>query len=112
MADTISAFFTSLFSDPKERRAPTRLTSESRTVGSAAPPKPTAGPAGAANQTLEASGDAASGSAEPGGVSREDVRNLRDEFLNKKFGAPGKAKGSATGTKTHTKAQSPPKHEA
>lgn len=98
MADSISAFFTSLLPDfrPKPQAAPTRLVSEARTVGgsSPAPKKPAAS---ATTTTAGARPDAApvQGSlrGESTSSSREDIRKQREKFMNDKFGN-GKSKGS------------------
>ncbi|KAH9907035.1 hypothetical protein F4778DRAFT_778461 [Xylariomycetidae sp. FL2044] len=101
MSDLISSFFSSLLPGTRAPRpaAPTRLTSEARTVGSAAPtPTPTPTPASTPSVATTpapapAPTSSSSSSSGPGGddddnaQNREEIRNLRTQFLDKKFGA-------------------------
>jgi hypothetical protein len=114
MADSISAFFQSLFPDsrPKGAPAPTRLRTETRTVGSESSAttssslqaeKKTADGVtsdgvtsdGVTSENMKATERTCAGSSNP-----EQLRNLRGRFLDERFGASGKKKG------THTKATS------
>ncbi|KAK8042078.1 hypothetical protein PG993_006601 [Apiospora rasikravindrae] len=108
MAGTISAFFQSLLPTTRAPapRAPTRLASESRAVGStqgsaSANAQATSSPSFAYTAeppmaTTSASASETSSSSSPGGTSEADpdeVRRLRNQFLNDRFGAPGKKGG-------------------
>jgi ribosomal protein L19E len=103
MTDTISAFFQSLLPDSRPRPAPTRLTTETRTVGSSAAQntkdaKSTTAAAATATQIASRS--------ESGPVSRDaaaagnedEIRKRREQFLNGLSSGKGKGKGSKKGT--------------
>jgi hypothetical protein len=96
MADSVAAFFNSLFPSykPKTQDTPSRYQGETRTVGSSAPapPAPSATARDAARPTaapVQKTGEP------PSGSNSEEIRRQREKFLNEKFGA-GKGKTSKT----------------
>lgn len=96
MADPISSFFQSLFSDPKPR-APTRLTSEVRTLGSNQTPSTTPNTQkddADAIEAVTAPGTAPMSDPGSNNSDREHIRNLRGQFLDERFGSGAKNKGA------------------
>ncbi|KAK6842674.1 hypothetical protein PG989_008861 [Apiospora arundinis] len=111
MAGTISAFFQSLFSTTRapEPQAPTRLVSESRAVNDMQGPssvnphhKPSLSsaykqeaPMSTTSANTKNNGDNESGS-RPNDASEanpDEIRRLRAQFLDNRFGAQGKRGG-------------------
>ncbi|KAK7952413.1 uncharacterized protein PG986_008141 [Apiospora aurea] len=108
MADSIPAFFQSLLPTTRAPapRAPTRLASESRTIGGTqgsalANTQETSSPSSAytpeAPMTTTSAGASGAGNSSTPGVTSEadpdEIRRLRNQFLNDRFGAPGKKGG-------------------
>ncbi|KAI1496337.1 hypothetical protein F5X99DRAFT_414203 [Biscogniauxia marginata] len=108
MASTISAFFSSLLPSYKAQTTSAQTRSESRATGStSSAPSSTFRPAHykeegtvewEANKTGSASVEPEH---EPDAVSREEIRNLRAQFLDEKFSSWGKKKNVRAG-KTFT----------
>lgn len=98
MADSLSTFFSSLLPDfrPREQPAPTRLVTETRTVGSSPARSQTATPAATAEGAAAAAAAGPSGEAarstEPA-IDSEEIRRRREQFLDKNFGKRKGAKG-------------------
>ncbi|CAJ2502200.1 Uu.00g095940.m01.CDS01 [Anthostomella pinea] len=100
MANAVSHFFSSLM--PSYRTAstpaPTHLSSETRTVGSASPAPtattPARAEATAASAPTGSSAASSSSTSGPDATSPEELRNLRAQFLDKQFGQQGKRKGA------------------